>query len=388
MMSNITINDSLVSVDWLHENVHANNLVVLNATIPKVVDAKEVDSETHQIPNTRFFDIKKKFSNIDDAFPSAFPSAEQFTASSQELGINKDSAIVVYDEKGIYSSARVWWLFKAFGYDNVAVLNGGFPEWKQKEFPIEIKQTHPVQVGNFQAKKQPGYMLFFNDILKIQDDKNFTILDARSAGRFKGVVAEPRKGLRSGRIPNSINLPFEDLLENKKLLSKEQLKTMFKKVTTKEDNLVFSCGSGITACVLALAADSIDYKNIAVYDGSWTEYGSLIDNDNKMHWTKNELIAYTLLYAANSNFEEDNKERNLIIEKVDMQTFQKIHDEFDADNDYQSIQKIQAGLNEHHFTKADIDTLLVEIKTMFFADGEFDVMERITYRSLNKLFHL
>ncbi|QRM90383.1 sulfurtransferase [Lacinutrix sp. WUR7] len=387
-MVNISISEPVVSVDWLYKNRAATNLVILNATIPKIVNGSAVFPEETQIPNTRFFDIKKKFSNVEDAFPSAFPSEAQFTASTQELGINKDSAIVVYDEKGIYSSARVWWLFKAFGYDNVAVLNGGFPEWKQKEFPIEIKQTHPVQVGDFQARKQPGYMLFFDDILKIQEDKNYTILDARSAGRFNGSIAEPREGLRSGTIPNSINLPFEDLLENKKLLSEEQLKTVFKSATTKEEHLVFSCGSGITACVLALAADRLGYNNVAVYDGSWTEYGSLIDNNNKMHWTKNELIAYTLLYAANSNFEEDNKERNLIIEKVDMQTFQKIHDEFDADNDYQSIQKIQAGLKEHHFTKEDIDKLLVEIKKMFFADGEFDVMERITYRSLNKLFNL
>lgn len=387
-MIHISISEPLVSVNWLHKNLEATNLVVLNATIPKVVTGSETNSEKHQIPNTRFFDIKKKFSNVEDAFPSAFPSAEQFTSSAQELGINTDSAIVVYDEKGIYSSARVWWLFKAFGYTNVAVLNGGFPEWKQQELPIETKQVHKVATGNFQAKLQPGYMLFFDGVLKVQENDNYTILDARSTGRFNGIVAEPRKGLRSGTIPNSKNLPFEDLLKNKKLIPKEEIKTAFKNVTASEDHLVFSCGSGITACVLALGAEILGYKNITVYDGSWTEYGSLIKKEDNMHWTKNELIAYTLLYAANSNFEEDNKERNLIIEKVDMQTFQKIHDEFDADNDYQSIQKIQSGLQQHNFTKDDVDKLLAEIKTMFFADGEFDIMERIAFRSLNKLLNI
>ncbi|MFD2541406.1 sulfurtransferase [Lacinutrix gracilariae] len=384
-MSNIQLDRSIVSVDWLHDNIHASNLVILNATIPKVVVDKDASSEGFQIPNTLFFDIKKKFSNVDDAFPSAFPSEETFTNSAQELGINKDAAIVLYDEKGIYSSARAWWLFKAFGHDNVAVLNGGFPEWKRKNFPIVNKQAPKTTVGNFQAKQQENYMVFFKDILKIQEDSNYTILDARSAQRFNGLVAEPREGLRSGNIPNSKNLPFEDLLKNKQLLPKEEIQTIFNQVTKQQENLVFSCGSGITACVLALAATELGYTNLRVYDGSWTEYGSLITNTTNMHWTKNELVAYTLLYAANSNFEEGNKERNLIIEKVNMQTFQKIHDEFDADNDYQSIQKIQKGLEEHQFTQKDVDKLLLEIKNLFFADGDFDIYERIMFRSLNKL---
>ncbi len=387
-MSNLKLENTIVSVAWLHENAHAPNLVILNATIPKIVDGVSVFPEVVQIPNTRFFDIKKKFSNVADDFPSAFPSEAQFTASAQELGINQDTAIVVYDEKGIYSSARVWWLFKAFGYENVAVLNGGFPEWKTNNLPIETKQVYEVAPGNFQARRQNGYMVFFDDLLKIQNDENYAILDARSSGRFLGTIPEPREGLRSGTIPNSKNLPFEDLLQDKKIKTKEEIQTLFNQATNKKENLVFSCGSGITACVLALGADMLGYKNIAVYDGSWTEYGALITKDNRMHWTKNELVAYTLLYAANSNFEEDNKERNLIIAKVDMQTFQKIHEEWEADNDYQSIQKIQAGLKEHNFTEADIDKLLAEVKSMFFADGEFDVYERAMYRSLNKLFHV
>ena len=104
-----------------------------------------------------------------------------------------------------------------------------------------------------------------------------------------------------------------------------------------------------------------------------------------MNWTKNELVAYTLLYAANSNYVVDNKERNVIIEKVDMNTFQKIHDEFEADNDYQSVQKITEGLRALNYTQEDVDDLLEEIKVMFFADGSFDVYERIMYRSLKNI---
>ncbi|MGB1307833.1 MAG: sulfurtransferase [Oceanihabitans sp.] len=386
-MTTISISESLVSVEWLQENANASNLVILNATIPKVTSSTTIPSEENQIPNSLFFDIKNKFSAVDAPFPSTFPSAEHFTKAAQALGINLDSAIVVYDEKGIYSSARAWWLFKSFGYNNVAVLDGGFPEWKSKKFPIEKKQEHKVYPGSFQASLKPNYMLFFEDILKIQKDAKYTIIDARSSERFTGEISEPRKGLRSGTIPNSINLPFKTLLQNHKMLPKNALQKGFTNTTSKQENLVFSCGSGITACVLALGADLIGYKNIAVYDGSWTEYGTLITKENTMHWTKEELIAYTLLYAANSNMNEDNKERNLIIKKVDMQTFQKIHDEFNADNDYQSIQKIQAGLKAHHFTKNDTEKLLAEIKILFFADGEFDVMERITYRSLKKLLN-
>ena len=385
-MSEFIIEESIVSVDWLQANLGASNLMVLDATISIVTQTDISDSEEEQIPNSFFFDIKKKFSDANGQFPNTSPSEKQFTKAAQELGVSERTAIVIYDSKGIYSSARAWWLFKTFGHHNVAVLNGGMPEWKRKGFPLEKKQNHKIEnKGNFVANYQKGYLLFYEDIKSIENDPKYTILDARSENRFKGLVQEPRKGLRSGRIPNSLNLPFDNLLQNGNLLPKDALKSIFENTTQNKESLVFSCGSGITACVLALGADVIGLKNIAVYDGSWTEYGSLINNDKTMHWTKEELVAYTLLYAANSNFIEDNKERNVIIGRVDMQTFQKVHDEFDADNDYQSLQKIEQGLKEHNYTQNDIDELLVDIKLMFFADGEFDVLERMMYRSLKNL---
>ena len=384
-MSELIIKESIVSVDWLQANFKASNLIILDATIRKVAQTQILDLEEHHIPKALFFDLKKEFSDVNAKFPNTCPSERQFTKAAQELSINKNSAIVVYDINGIYSSARAWWLFKTFGHNNVAVLNGGLPEWKRRGFPLEKQHSKTETKGNFIGKYQKEHFLFFEDIKAIQHNPKFTILDARSENRFKGIVKEPRKGLRSGRIPNALNLPFENVLEKGNLLPKDTLKNIFKNTTQNNEYLVFSCGSGITACVLALGADVLGYKNIAVYDGSWTEYGSLINNEKIMHWTKEELVAYTLIYAANSNFIEDNKERNMIIEHVDMQTFQKIHDEFDADNDYQSLQKISAGLKEHNYTHKDIDELLAEIKLMFFADGEFDVLERMVYRSLKSL---
>ncbi|MFD2823496.1 sulfurtransferase [Lacinutrix iliipiscaria] len=384
-MSELILEESIVSVSWLKAHLNASNLVILDATIPKVTHTSSLDTEAFQFPKARFFDIKKKFSDPDGPFPNTCPSEAQFTREAQNIGINKNSAIVVYDDNGIYSSARAWWLFKAFGHDNVAVLNGGLPEWKQAHFPLEKKHPINYSTGNFIAKYQEGYLLFFNDIQVLKNNSKYKILDARSANRFHGLAPEPREGLRSGTIPHSKNLPFENLLSDYRLLSKEHLEQKFATITDQKEQLIFSCGSGITACVLALGADVIGYKNIAVYDGSWTEYGSLITNENTMHWTKDELIAYTLLYAANSNFIEDNKEKNVIIERVDMQTFQNIHDEFDADNDYQSIQKIVQGVKDHQFNTNDINALLAEIKMLFFADGEFDVTERIMYRSLKHI---
>ncbi len=275
-MPRISIHASLVSVKWLHKNLEASNLIVLDATIKKITDNEAVfDSET-QIPSTRFFDIKHRFSDTSAEFPNTFPSKEQFTIEAQKLGINNDSAIVVYDDKGIYSSARVWMLFKTFGYNNIAVLDGGFPEWKRENYRVEDKFNYKGRTGNFVATIQPKYFKFFDDIAKASNDKSYTILDARSEQRFKGLVAEPRTGLRSGTIPNSINLSYTKLLNGNCLKSKTELFTIFNTLVKPDQHLIFSCGSGITACILALGAEISDYKNSSVYDGSWTEYGSLI----------------------------------------------------------------------------------------------------------------
>ena len=271
MSKTLTITHPLVSVDWLNENINADNLVVLDATMNKPLDASQ-----KQIPNARYFDIKNRFSNTTDPFPNTFPSPELFQEESRLLGICNDSVIVVYDDKGIYSSARVWWLFKAFGYDNVAVLNGGFPAWTKAGYRIEPLQLYNGETGDFTPNLQPNLMKFFNDIKAISKNKSHQIIDARSAGRFNCEEPEPRAGLRMGIIPNSVNLPYTDLLEDGMLKDENLLKQKFDQLADTDDPLVFSCGSGITACVLALGAEISGYNNISVYDGSWTEWGTLV----------------------------------------------------------------------------------------------------------------
>ena len=271
-MSHLEIKHPVVSVQWLHKNLNAENVIILDGTIDK-----GSGTITDQIPMSRYFDIKHKFSNTSDPFPNAFPSEAQFQTEARNLGINSDSVIVVYDDKGIYSSARVWWMFKAFGHDRVAVLNGGFPAWVKAGYPVEPMRPYSGPKGNFEAQFQPDTMVFFDAMKTISADRTARILDARSAARFNAEVAEPRKGLRSGHIPNAVSLPYTALMEEGLLMDKEALEKRFNTIADKDEKLVFSCGSGITACILALAAEISGYKNCAVYDGSWTEWGTLVE---------------------------------------------------------------------------------------------------------------
>ena len=262
----------LVSVEWLKSHINSDELVVLDATINKVID-----TSSERIPNARFFDIKKNFSDVNARFPSTIPDVNQFQIEARKLGVNNDSVIVVYDDKGIYSSARAWWLFKTFGFDNVAVIDGGLPEWKNNGFNIVSYSSEVYPQGNFEATSPKSLITDFNGIGEFSRDANALILDARSEARFNCLVDEPREGLRRGTIPNSKNLPYTTLFNGHKLKSKTELSKIFNNLVEEERILVFSCGSGITACILALAATLCDFKNLVVYDGSWTEYGTLTE---------------------------------------------------------------------------------------------------------------
>tara|TARA_R110002012_G_scaffold81945_2_gene207362 strand:+ start:41739 stop:42569 length:831 start_codon:yes stop_codon:yes gene_type:complete len=264
----------LVSVNWLHENLMASNLIVLDATIPKVTDSDTFVNKDI-IPNTLFFDLKQKFSDVSAPFPTTFPTLKQFEREAQKLGIQQNSILVVYDDKGIYSSPRVWWLFKVFGFHNVAVLDGGLPAWKAARFEVSKYYEVVKTEGDFIAKKPENQMYFFEDIQQNVKSNQRLVIDARSKERFKSLIDEPRSGLRRGTIPNSVNMPFENLLDSGIMKSETELQAIFSKIAKPNDALAFSCGSGITACVLALGAELAGYQNLAVYDGSWTEWGSL-----------------------------------------------------------------------------------------------------------------
>ncbi len=278
-MNRITINSPIVSVDWLYKNRKAKSLVILDATIPKVnlnpIDSDELSKD--QIKNARFIDIKNKFSDLSSGLPNTMMSSDEFTKAARELGVDKDSVIVAYDEYGIYSSSRAWWMFKAMGHDNIAVLDGGFPEWQKAGYTIENKRIFSGAKGNFEAFYNPIYFKKTSDIIGVIKNKKAMVLDARAEDRFNGSVKEPREGLRSGHIPSSLSLSYSNLMLDNKMLSKKELTKIFKEITDYDKPLIFSCGSGVTACTLALGAEIIGLKKLSVYDGSWTEWGSNLD---------------------------------------------------------------------------------------------------------------
>ena len=269
------ISKEIVSAEWLHGHMEDPDLIILNATIPEVGQAVDT-MDDEQIPNGIFFDLKNTFSDSSAPFPNTVPNEEQFQREARNIGINKNSFIVIYDEVGMYSSPRAWYLFKAFGHDRVAVLDGGLPAWLLNGYATEKKRNKKDVKGNFEASYRPHYFIDLQALQKLDRNEGKVILDARSSARFRGEVPEPRKGLRSGTIPESKNLPFTELIDNGFLKSQKELHDIFENVSNKEEHLIMSCGSGITACILALGASVSGRENISVYDGSWTEYGSLI----------------------------------------------------------------------------------------------------------------
>ncbi|BDS11982.1 sulfurtransferase [Aureispira anguillae] len=267
--------DSLVSVAWLKEHWADPNLVILDASLHNNKSNLTSSYPDLQIKGARFFDLKKVFSNQASSLPNMLPSPIDFSTKCCELGIHQSSKIVVYDNLGIYSSPRVWWMFKAMGHANVAVLDGGLPAWVQEESAVEKRRKRFYSKGDFSANYQATLICNAEDILKNIDQAQALVIDARSAERFKGLVPEPRKELAKGHIPKSINLPFQKVIQNGKLKSKKELRELIAPLIPNSSPVICSCGSGTTACILLLAFAQIITTPTALYDGSWSEWGSL-----------------------------------------------------------------------------------------------------------------
>lgn len=253
----------LVSVAWLREHLSDPELIILDAIL-------ETPTEEIQIKGAKTFDIKNKFSDTTNSLPNTIPNPTAFTAACRKLGINNNSKIVVYDTKGIYSSPRAWWLFKVMGHEKVWVLDGGLPEWLKEGFPTEKTQRKNGLQGNFTANFQPQLFKTKEQVLDNIESKEALLVDARSTDRFHAETEEPRAGLRSGHIPGSINMPYTELLKDGKFLPKEELKKI---LGSQDKPLLFTCGSGVTACIDLIAYELISNKPKSIYDGSWTEWG-------------------------------------------------------------------------------------------------------------------
>ena len=262
----------IVSSGWLKNHLEDENLVILDVS-QKKADANAIYDNT-KIKGARLFDIKNEFSAPGSDLPNTFPPEEYFGNKARALGINKDSVIVTYDDKGIYQSPRVWWMFKTMGHDEVYVLDGGLPEWIDEGYEIEERKQEEYQMGNFETDYDSAQVRHKEEVLDNINTNKELVVDARAKGRFDGTTPEPRAGLASGHIPGSVNLPFKDLLDDGRFKSPKDIREQMKGLENQE-SIVFSCGSGITACILYIASEIAEIEaNKSVYDGSWTEWGS------------------------------------------------------------------------------------------------------------------
>lgn len=265
----------IVSVEWLNSNIDNEKIVVLDASLKPITSKDENGDKNVVIPKTRKFDLKQVFCDKSSPFDHTLPDTVDFIKEMRFLGISDDSIIVVYDNQGIYSSPRAWFMIKSMGHKEIYVLNGGLPEWINKGFRIieYAKELYPK--GNFSNRLNKQYFYFCDSTMVLNniDNDQFKIIDARSERRFLGLELEPRPTLKSGHIPNSKNLPFEKVLNNGKFKDIQELKNIFSDNINKNNTLVFSCGSGVTSCITALAAQISGHNKVLVFDGSWSEWG-------------------------------------------------------------------------------------------------------------------
>ncbi len=269
----MSFKSALISPSDLQDTLTRDeNVILLDCTIDKVGQSLK-DAKLELLPNSLFFDIEGKFSDHVSKLPHTLVAEQVFENEVQALGIDQDSTVVLYDRWGVYSSPRAWWMFKVMGFDQVYILNGGVPAWKKNKYKLADSYKQQDKVGNFKAHFQKNLYADKDYILAHYRASNVTIFDARSKGRFSGLVPEPRKGLNGGHIPHSKNLPFEELLEDIYYKPTDELQQQFDQFKTTANEYIFSCGSGITASILAFASYISGHTNIRVYDGSWSEWG-------------------------------------------------------------------------------------------------------------------
>jgi thiosulfate/3-mercaptopyruvate sulfurtransferase len=230
--------------------------------------------QQEHILGARFFDFDSKICDPDADLPHMMPNAELFTHELQLLGLKQDSVVVVYDTMGMFSSPRAWWMLRTMGCANVALLDGGLLAWDEAGYPVEsLAEVPAYQAGDFIASMDRASIADTTAVLAALDDASVCVLDARPEPRFRGAAEEPRPGLRRGHMPGAQNLPFADMFKHGLLKPKHELREIIAPLIADSERTIYSCGSGVTACVIAFAAHYIGYENLAIYDGSWCEWG-------------------------------------------------------------------------------------------------------------------
>ncbi|MFV0298012.1 MAG: 3-mercaptopyruvate sulfurtransferase [Hyphomicrobiaceae bacterium] len=269
-----------VETDWLSAHLASPDVIVLDGSkhLPTSGrDARQEYKDAH-IPGAIFFDIDE-VADKSNPLPHMMPSSVQFASQVKAMGIGDGMRIIAYDSEGLYSAARLWWMFRSMGHEDVAVLNGGLKKWKAEGREVTSEIPPKRQPRHFTPRVNAALVRDADDVKALIGHQSVQIVDARAAQRFAGAVPEPRAGLRSGHIPGARNVPFPTLLnEDGTLKSIDELKKVFAGAGVDiERPVVASCGSGVTAGVIAFALAQLGNTDAAVYDGSWSEWGARQD---------------------------------------------------------------------------------------------------------------
>lgn len=274
--SSIMYPGAVVSAQWLAEHGDQAHVRIVDATVHLPDTGRDAKAEylLEHIPGAGFFDLSV-IANPENPLPRKFPPKDVFIREVGKLGIHNQTHVIAYDTPGLYSAARVWWLFCQYGYDHVSILDGGFKSWKSLGLPLESGQVE-FKPSLFNVHQERDLLALWPDVLAITNNTDEQLLDARTAGRYVGTELDRYPGARPGHIPTSLNLYWADLLnaDTRELLAPNQISDRFTQVGLDLNKPVtLTCGSGLTACILALGLHLIGKDDWKVYDGSWDEWG-------------------------------------------------------------------------------------------------------------------
>ncbi len=268
----------LVSTQWLADNL--GEVLVFDCTkyLPNEPRDAQAEFAAAHIPGAGFFDIDA-IADMDTDLPRMVPAPGRFARMLGDLGVSNAHRVVFYDQKGLFSAARGWWMMGLFGHDKAAVLDGGLPKWIAEGRMLEAGPARHAKPATFRAELRSNRLRGIGDMRDNLTSKTELVIDARAEPRFFAQVPEPRPGIRGGHMPGAANLPISDVMgPDQTLLSKDELRSRFGQIGVDGKRpVVTSCGSGITATVLTLAMAHAGLPQGAVYDGSWTEWGSRVD---------------------------------------------------------------------------------------------------------------
>lgn len=267
----------MLTPQWVKSHANDGNIVILDTRMspPGLIPKRDIQAEYEQghIPGAVYFDIDAVSDHSTD-LPHMLPSSQQFSEMAGQLGISEQHTVVIYDDGNLFSAPRAWWMLRTFGAKNVHILAGGLNGWQQAGYTLESGSVNPIP-QTFNVTFNSMAVKRVDEVLAALGNNEVQILDARPAARYKAQEPEPRPGLRLGRIPGSINVPWGSMVENGNLKSPQALAEIFAaQGVDLTKPIIASCGSGVTAAVVILGLTAVNAQSVSLYDGSWAEWGA------------------------------------------------------------------------------------------------------------------